>query len=184
MTTDLLPWDYINNLQPHAIANDYDMANEHEQAGMRESIRTRGIQEPVTLWLNNGHWWILDGRNRYFSAKVVGHKFKPGDFRVFQGTWEQAEEYVADHNNLRRHHSAGQKTEIARKLIAKHPGYSSRRLAQLAGVSHTLIANLRRPAEDPGYANLVRAWQGASYEQQQMFVVAYRIDLTELMGRP
>jgi hypothetical protein len=173
-----IPYD---DLPFHAIAEDYEMADDHAQAGMRESIRARGIMHYMWIWFWNGMWWLLDGRNRYVSAKAVGYKFKPTDFKEFIGTYEQAEDLVALENNLRGHHSAAQKQEIAKKLIARHPAYSTRRLAYLAGVSHTLIANLRKPKEDPGYGRLVKAWTDASYDQQERFCSTYRIDLTEMM---
>jgi hypothetical protein len=180
-TIDATPFDY-DALPFHEIAEVYDLADEHERAGMRESLRKHGLLNPMWYWLWNGQWWLLEGRNRYLCLKEIGHKFVPGDFKLFSGTYEEAVEFVAAQNNHRRHHTEAQKTEIAKRYIAKYPNYSSRRLALLAGVSHTSINTLRKPPkEDPGYANLEEAWNRASYEQQERFVVAYRIDLVEMM---
>jgi Resolvase, N terminal domain len=65
-----------------------------------------------------------------------------------------------------------------------YPTWPTRKLAALAGVSHTTIANLRKPKEeDPTYKALLAAWQKASEEAQTRFVEFYRIDLAEMLGK-
>jgi ParB-like chromosome segregation protein Spo0J len=165
-------------LVAHPLAELYPMADEHEFESMKESIRKSGIRTDWRVKLFEGK--ILDGRNRYKAAKEAGHKFTPVDFDQFSGTYEEAEAYVID-SNRRRHLSPTQKAEIAKKLIAKYPNYHTRRLAQMAGVSHTTIATLRRPKDDKEYEALLRAWDKASFDQQERFVTEHRIDLAEML---
>jgi ParB-like chromosome segregation protein Spo0J len=178
--------DY-NNLEAHPLANEYPMADDHEFAGLKESIRRAGIRVPIKLYrgLPNGQQGplaIIDGRNRYKAAKEAGHKLKSADFEEFVGSYAEAEVYVDD-TNRRRHMTPEQKQERAKKLIEKHPNYSTRRLAEMVGVSHTTIANLRKPAskDDKGLETLIRGWQNANYDQQERFVEMFKIDLAEIL---
>jgi ParB-like chromosome segregation protein Spo0J len=173
--------DY-DNLKPHPLAEEYPMADDHEYEGLKVSIGKNGIRERIKLYRgSDGTPMILDGRNRHKAAKEAGHKFTPADFEDFTGTYQQAEVYVYETNNLRRHLSTAQKTEIVKKLLVKYPKMSSRKLSEISGVSHTTIANLRKPKEDKEFDTLSRAWQGANYGQQERFVEMYKIDLAEML---
>jgi ParB-like chromosome segregation protein Spo0J len=173
--------DYYN-LKHHPLADEFPMADEHELEGMKDSISKSGIRVPIDLCRGaDGTLEILEGRNRYKAAKEVGHRFTPADFKEFIGTYEEARQYVYEVNFLRRHLSAAQKTEMVKKLIVKYPKMTTRKLALIAGVSHTTIANLRQPKEDKEFDTLAKAWQHASYAQQERFVETYRIDLAEML---
>ena len=87
-------------------------------------------------------------------------------------------------NGHRRHLSPEQKEERVRRLIKKHPGLSSRKLALICGVSHTTVAKIRnseKAEEDTTYKPLERAWIAASEDAQEEFAKAFRVDLTELL---
>jgi len=176
----------MKGLKPHPEADIFPMADEHARAGLRESIRKHGIkaEEPIVLTrvgTPNGEWQTADGRNRYASAEEIGHEWKLADVREFVGTYDELVEFIGQ-RNLRRHMDGKAKEAYALRLIARYPGWPTRKLATLAGVSHTTIANLRKPKEeDPTYKRLLASWQSASEEAQARFVEFYRIDLGEML---
>jgi hypothetical protein len=172
--------DYAH-LQSHPLANEYPMADEHELAGLKESIKNNGIYTNNKITLYEGK--ILDGRNRHKAGQEVGHKFSADDFFEFIGTPEKAEEYVYTSNSARRNLTAEQKKAQALKLCEKHPGWSTRKLAELAGVSHTTIAELRKPKEDDKtFTSLRKAWLAANAAAQERFVKEFKIDVAEMLG--
>jgi ParB-like chromosome segregation protein Spo0J len=175
-----MPPDHAN-LEAHPLANEYPMADEHELKGLMESIKSNGIYANNKITVYEGK--ILDGRNRYKAAKEVGHKFTANDFFEFIGTLEKAEEYVYTSNSARRNLTAEQKKAQALKLIEKHPGWSTRKLAELAGVSHTTIAELRKPKDDDGvYKALRKGWLAANAAAQERLVREFKVDITEMLG--
>jgi ParB-like chromosome segregation protein Spo0J len=171
------------NLPVHPLADEHAMADPHEGAAMAGSIDKQGIIVPITIWREEGRWWLLDGRNRVAAGKSVNYRFKPTDFKVFVGDLAAAAAYVEACNSHRRHLSKEQKEERALKLIAKYPGMGSRKLALIVGVSHSTIARLRKSQdeEDTSYKALERAWINASGSAQEEFTRAFRIDLVEML---
>ena len=69
---------------------------------------------------------IIDGRHRYRAGKETGYKFGAKDFRMFEGTYAQAEAFVFSTNFLRRHLSNAQKQAIIKTMIEKYPGAPNR----------------------------------------------------------
>lgn len=99
-----------------------------------------------------------------------------------KGNPDEAAVFANAVNNHRRHLSHDQKEKRAKELIAKYPAMSTRKLAVMAGVSHTTIAKLRQPPEDNGkLRTLVRAWTNADVIDQEQFVKTYRLDLDEML---
>jgi hypothetical protein len=177
---------YVNidfkSLRAHPIAEGWPLANEAELAAMRESIRVNGIITPIILIkesrTNGDDLSIGDGRNRHTAANEVGHPWRSTDFRVWSGSLAEFAKYADAANSHRRHETPAQKTERVRKLIAKHPELPSRRLAEITGVSHTTIAELRKPPpEDRRYSDLVRAWTKAPRELQARFCTQFEVDI-------
>jgi hypothetical protein len=173
----------VASLKPHPIAEQYPMADQHEREGIKASSPEIGILDPIKLYPHIGVLCTLDGRNRLECAFAVNHKFTAADFREFTGTYDEAERYVRYTNSLRRHMSADQKAKHVLAIIDKHPNMPTRKLAKMCGVSHTTIANLRRPPDDsPKYKRLSTAWNGADLADQERFVEEYRTDLRDMLG--
>ena len=170
----------IYALPIHPLADEFPMANEHELASMQSSIKDQGILVPITIY-HDGMWTLLEGRNRREAAKAIGYKFKPTDFKVFEGDLAAAAAYVEACNGHRRHMSKEQKEARALRLIAKHPNLPTRKLALIVGVSHTTIANLRKGKEDTTLKTLLKAWAAASITAQEQFVATHRVDLAEIL---
>jgi hypothetical protein len=171
------------NLTAHPIADEWPMADPYEFEGLKDSIKKIGIQHPIVLYPDDGgKLKILDGRNRWQAAREVRYPFKPADFKIFLGTYEEAASYASAVNDNRRHMSKDQKEARVVRLLKKYPNMPSRKLAVMAGVSHTTIAKLRKPPADDGKLKaLLRAWENAGIADQEEFVRAFKIDLTEML---
>jgi hypothetical protein len=163
----------------HRLANEYPMADEHEQAAITESIKANGFfpDEPIILFREDGKTWeIADGRNRHFCGNKAGHAWSGANFVEFTGTLAELEKIVRAKGDARRHMSAAQKETRVKALLLKYPNMPSRQLAKIAGVSHTTIANLRKPKEEdqgrvPG-PKIGGPAQGSSADQIQNRVCA------------
>jgi hypothetical protein len=171
-----------DNLIAHPIADEWPMADPYEFEGLKESIKKIGIQQPIVLYSDDGKLKILDGRNRWQAAREVHYPLKPTDFKIFLGTLEEAASYASAVNDNRRHMSKDQKEARVARLLKKYPSMPSRKLAVMAGVSHTTIAKLRKPPADDGKLKaLLKAWENAGIADQEEFVRAFRIDLGEML---
>ena len=103
--------------------------------------------QPIILYRHEGKLYLLDGRNRRKAEIAAGYKFSVKDFLLFIGDEAAAVRYVEAVNGHRRHMTQEQKEARVLRLIAKYPRLSSRKLALIAGISHTKIcicANRRR----------------------------------------
>jgi ParB-like chromosome segregation protein Spo0J len=91
------------------------------------SIEASGVREPIVLFGGT----VLDGRNRRAGAQLAGALVVP--VIDFEGTEEEAEQYILDLNIDRRNLTAGQRALVAvgyHALEAKKA--EARRLANLA----------------------------------------------------
>jgi len=69
--------------------------------------------------------------------------------------------------------------------VDKHPKWSTRKLAELCGVSHMTVARIRKPKEvekEDTYKPLIKAWENATFEDQERFVRENKPDLTEMLA--
>ena len=173
----------INELRPHAIAEQDPEMNAAEFEALKVSIKASGIREPITLFNDQGQEWVLDGRNRVNAGIAIRHRWALRDFRLFTGSVAEARQLAAELNDIRRHLSAEQRKEKAAKLIAANPGLSSRALAAMCGVSHTTIVRMREQTsdEDKSYDAFVNKWAALSLAHQERFVREHRVDLTEFL---
>jgi hypothetical protein len=112
---------------------------------------------------------ILDGRNRYRACKKVGHKFTGKEFGFL--TSDDAEAYVSAAQR-RRNLTMEDKKAYARKLFDRHPDWKVRQIAEHAGISKTVAAEVMYPKEKirKGYEALRKAWIAADEDEQEKFV--------------
>src|SRR5260370_597597 len=131
------------NLPYHRLANKYDMADEHEQAAITESIKANGFfsDEPITLFREDGKTWeITDGGNRHFCGNKAGHAWTGANFVEFTGTLAELEEIIRGKGDARRHMSAAQKEKRVTAWVLKYAYMTSQLLAERAGDSYQIIA--------------------------------------------
>jgi ParB-like chromosome segregation protein Spo0J len=109
----------------HDLANAFPLLEGAEFDELVASIRDRGQLEPIVLFEGK----ILDGRNRYRACVVAGvepHR------EEFEGTFEEARDFVIDANLRRRHLDASQRAMIAAKLATLGDG--QRQIGKFADV--------------------------------------------------
>ncbi|WP_434657340.1 hypothetical protein [Sulfurimonas sp. NW9] len=98
----------------HKIADVYPMMSDKELQALISSMEVDGYDESQPIYLFEDK--ILDGRNRYKAAQEAG--VEPA-FKVFEGTYEEAEKKSILLNSNRRHMSTSQKAMIAAMEIQK-----------------------------------------------------------------
>jgi len=125
--TKLETFDYT----PHPLATMFPMIEGREFEDLKDSVRHNGILVQIVLLSG----MILDGRNRYAAAKAIGHRFTTKDFREFEGSIKEAEDFVVGANLARRQLNNAQKQEVIRKMLEKYPDLSNRQIAKKCGLS-------------------------------------------------
>lgn len=166
----------------HPLAATFPMIEGTPLEELKSDIRNHGILEPIRLYQG----MILDGRNRYFAAKAVGHEFTAKDFKEWTGTLVEAEAWVISTNFHRRQLTNAQKQEVIQKMIGKNPKLGDREVARLCGVSHSTVGaareRLSRSPEVRRYEQFKKDWSKLSDQQSSAFVKEYASDLRYLLS--
>lgn len=92
----------------HPLANAWGMLDEAALADLADDIRVNGLREPVVLFEGK----VLDGRNRWAAAKMVGVPVRTVDFVG------DPVAFVRSMNEQRRHLTVRQRQAALRKLEA------------------------------------------------------------------
>jgi ParB-like chromosome segregation protein Spo0J len=111
----------------HELANIFPLIEGRDFDDLVESIRANGQREGSPIILFEGK--ILDGRNRYRACKAAGVTPQGEDF---EGTYEDARQFVIDMNLRRRHLDTGQRAMAAAKLATLGDG--QRQVGKFANV--------------------------------------------------
>lgn len=108
---DNMPFEHYAGLgyPTHRYADYIPVADDQDQQALRTSIKQIGLLDPITLFEGA----ILDGRHRYKACQAVG--VEPV-FRDFEGTEEDALQFVLAKNIARRQLTIGQKLTLLQKL--------------------------------------------------------------------
>lgn len=91
-------------LEDHPIANIFPLLPEKELAALAEDIKANGVQVPIVLFEGK----ILDGRNRYRAAQMVGASFVTNYY-----TGADPVKHVLSLNLHRRHLNDTQRAMVA-----------------------------------------------------------------------
>jgi len=186
----IVPIDFAN-LQSHP-SSKLGQADKYERKALAASIKKNGIRvgDQLVLRRVNGVWTIGDGNNRKTCGDDAGHAWTNADFLEFVGTDAEFEEFVRD-RNTRRHETPEERERRTRELVKLHMHWPLRKLADMARVSHTKIAQIKKEIEDEGkekvadskrYDALVKAWDAAEFEDQAKFAKTYRVDIEDMFG--
>jgi ParB-like chromosome segregation protein Spo0J len=108
------------SLEIHPLALAFPAYGETDLSQLADDIRDHGMRQPVTLFEGK----VLDGRNRVDAAKKAG-LIEIIAFE-FEGTFEQARDYVISMNLVRRHLDTGQRSMIAADLAKMQRGRPSK----------------------------------------------------------
>jgi hypothetical protein len=104
----------VEGLEVHELALAFPAYKEPDMDKLTIDVRDHGMREPVTLYEGK----ILDGRNRKEAAIRAQLTTIPS--KTFEGTYDEARNYVISLNLVRRHLTTGQRAMIAAEL-AKMP---------------------------------------------------------------
>lgn len=112
-----LPVHYLADLFPmlKAGAGSHDVDGDPTLTDLAESILANGVRQPLVLWQGQ----LLDGRNRLAAAKLAGVADVP--VTEFEGTDDEADQFVLDANLDRRNLTPAQRAEIAVSFWESEP---------------------------------------------------------------
>jgi ParB-like chromosome segregation protein Spo0J len=99
----------------HEFANLFPMMNPDEWEQLEESVAEYGLLEPIVLFENQ----ILDGRNRFEAARATGREIKTVEF---EGTREEALNFVIQHNLIRRQLDTTRKVVLGVNMLPLYEG--------------------------------------------------------------
>jgi ParB-like chromosome segregation protein Spo0J len=106
--------DSWSDLGYHPLANLFPLANDDELKVLAEDIKTKGLQQPITVYQG----LILDGRNRHRAYKAVAKE--PPIVELPSDADPVA--FVVSANLLRRHLNETQRGIVAAKLANMRRG--------------------------------------------------------------
>lgn len=160
MSDDSIPmtWPEIG-LRPHEFAGIFRMLVGEEKETLAANVVDKGLRERVKVYEGK----ILDGRNRYlvlveegiFEPEVETWEERPELFERFEGTREEALDYVWSLNAERRHDNAGQRA-LAAERFANLRGVTKAEAAAKLGVSERQVSSAAKVLEQ-GEPELVQA---------------------------
>jgi hypothetical protein len=126
----------------HPLADKFPLIGSEELKELAEDIRKNGMLERITLHEDK----ILDGRNRYLAAEMVGLTLKAESFRRLPynvDPWD----FVVSENIQRRHLTQEQKRYVIESLLKADPKKSDRAIAAIAKVDNKTVGGVRTVLE-------------------------------------
>jgi hypothetical protein len=106
----------------HPLANLFPLLDDEALAALVADIKAHGLRRnmpPIVMFEGA----VLDGRNRVIASRRAGKTIPPSRIVQFQGSTEEAKEFVIAANILRRHLKTGQRALAALDLVTtKHGG--------------------------------------------------------------
>lgn len=116
-------------MELHPLCHLFPPMSQEQFAGLVENIRGSFQREPIVIFEGK----ILDGRHRYKACVEIGIEPK---FSTFEGTPQDAIEYIIATNMTRRHLDESQRAMIAAKLANMKSGRQAK-----AGPNGPLMSN-------------------------------------------
>lgn len=98
----------MNHYTFHILNQVFPVMPDEDLAQLGKDILANGLRQPITLY--DGQ--ILDGKNRYLAARLVGAQLHVDNFHTFDGDLHQAKEYLIDVNLNRRSLTPAQRAHI------------------------------------------------------------------------
>jgi ParB-like chromosome segregation protein Spo0J len=111
----------LAGLEPHKLALAFPKYKSKDFVILFRDIQEHGVRVPITMFEGK----VLDGRNRFEAAARAGLTEIPAS--EFEGSFDQARDFVISLNMNRRHLTDDQRAGIAAKLATmKHGGNRSK----------------------------------------------------------
>jgi ParB/Sulfiredoxin domain len=140
--TDLIPVGDITALVAHPLAEMFSLISEDELKELAEDIRKNGMLEAITLCEGK----ILDGRNRFAAAKLIGFALRRHNFRELRSDLDPRT-FVISATIKRRHLSREDRAKIIAMLLKAEPAKSNRQIAETAKVDDKTVGAVRAKLE-------------------------------------
>jgi ParB family chromosome partitioning protein len=136
------------NVPRERVTSVWDPAIEEE---FLESVRTKGILEPITVMEIDGQYWLIDGLHRLQAAELLKMTSIPA--RVIKGSLEELLIQNIIRNRQRGKSNPAQEAEVLSLLVEKK-GFPLETAAKQLGMSESWakkllkIATLPEPVKD------------------------------------
>lgn len=162
-------------MEYHEYANLFPMMNKDEIAVLCDDMQTGGYDTTCPIVLYAGQ--ILDGRNRQLAADTAG---VTANYITFEGTDQEALEFVIRHNLHRRHLNESQRAVIASRLANMQLGdnqynkgsanlHSQSDAAVMMNVSPRTVATVKSIERDaPEYIPLIESGQVTAHQAKKL----------------
>jgi DNA-binding MarR family transcriptional regulator len=133
----------------HPIADGLPHMSDFEYAAFCKDVAQNGLREPIVLFEGQ----ILDGRHRYQACWKAGVERR---YECFEGTWDEAIEFVISKNLRRRNLNKSQMAMVAAKFATMRRGYnpqncgtvSQAEAAKRFNVSERLVTSAAKVLKD------------------------------------
>ncbi|CAK0774323.1 ParB family transcriptional regulator, chromosome partitioning protein [Gammaproteobacteria bacterium] len=126
------------NLIPHPLATLMPEASPEEYIGLRDSIKSVGLKQPLLLWEGQ----VLDGRHRLRACQEIGIEPTTRELtleEVGDGSPEELLKFVAAMNLHRRHLTPSQRAMAAARIVSNKEGRPAK-TPPIGGVSRDQAA--------------------------------------------
>jgi len=110
-----------------------------------EAINAGAVFPPIVVFHNGGNYWLADGFHRLAAQAKLGYETIPVDVR--KGGRRDAIQYSLGANEthgLRRTREDKQRAVATALADPEWSALSDRDIAQLCGVSHTMVSRVRK----------------------------------------
>lgn len=99
---------------------------------------------PLTVYFDGQQYWLADGFHRYYAAEIIGRKKL--QCLVAQGSCRDAILYALSASSSQSKRTSLDKRRAVEKMLFDQDWskWSDRKIARQCGVSHTLVAQIRK----------------------------------------
>lgn len=139
-------------LKPHELAEALPPLSKDEFDSLADSIKRNKLRDPIVLF----EGMILDGCHRYKAVSMLGVELAPADLVDFDGSYEDAAEFVLDRGVRRRNMTHAWRVKVAdeiARMVRGRPKNGSREpisqtaAAKKLGVGRESVKRRRRVRE-------------------------------------
>ncbi|MBR0945914.1 ParB N-terminal domain-containing protein [Bradyrhizobium liaoningense] len=177
------PKSWRDVIKVHPAADLFPMMSPDELKALGEDIRQNGMRVDIAVTrTRDGHWSLVDGRNRLDAAEVVGLSitiagYPPESEFLFVKVGDEARRaaftddpyrYALSANIHRRHLTGEQKRELIAKVLSAQPEKSNRSIAKQIKVDDKTVGNVRRELEQRAEIPHVSTVEDSKGRKQQV----------------
>jgi ParB-like chromosome segregation protein Spo0J len=150
-------YSFHNVLPPHQAALLLPRMSPKARRELAEDIKANGLQTPVVIYVDaEGKRSLLDGISRLEAMQLIGLQVvQNGALNPTVVEYQEIRDvdptvYVLSANLHRRHLALKDKRQLAANLLQMFPGRSDRQIAEMVGLSHPTVKDVRSELERCG----------------------------------